>query len=172
MRGEGGMKVAIYCRVSTPDQSLENQLPVLTHLCQQRGWEIYQTYQEEESAWVAGHQRELARLTEDARRGAFQGVVIWALDRLSREGALAILKLVDRFKGYGVKIISYQEPWTEAPGEIADVLYAITGWVAGMESKRRSERTKAGILRAKNEGKGKRGKDTIRRKRRWFKKPS
>ncbi len=49
--------------------------------------------------------------------------------------------------------MSYQEPWTEAPGEIGELLYALTGWVARMESQRRSERTKAGLARVKAQGK-------------------
>jgi DNA invertase Pin-like site-specific DNA recombinase len=53
----------------------------------------------------------------------------------------------------GVKIIPFQESWTEAPGDLADVLYAIAGWVARMESQRRSERTKAGLDRLKRSGK-------------------
>jgi len=72
---------------------------------------------------------------------------------LSREGVAAILNLVDRFKRYGVRVISLQESWTEAPGDMADLLYAITGWVANFESRRRSERTKAGLARALAEGK-------------------
>jgi len=60
---------------------------------------------------------------------------------------------VNNLKVYGVRVISYQEPWTEAPGEIGEVLYAIAGWVAKMESKRRSERTKAGLERALRQGK-------------------
>ena len=79
--------------------------------------------------------------------------MVWALDRLSREGAAAILNLIDTFKVYGVRVVSYQEAWTEAPGQIGEILYAITGWVARMESQRRSERTKAGIERARLEGK-------------------
>jgi DNA invertase Pin-like site-specific DNA recombinase len=97
-------------------------------------------------------------------------MLVWALDRLSREGSLAILSLVNRLKVYGVKVISYQESWTEAPGELAELLYALTGWVARMESQRRSERTKAGLARVKALGKrlgrplG--SKDKKRRKRR------
>ena len=79
--------------------------------------------------------------------------LVWALDRLSREGPTAILNLVNTFKRYGVRVISYHESWTEAPGEIGEILYAITGWVARMESQRRSERTKAGLARAAAEGK-------------------
>jgi DNA invertase Pin-like site-specific DNA recombinase len=80
-------------------------------------------------------------------------VLVWALDRLNREGALAILSLVQKLSTCGVKVLSYQESWTEAPGELAELLYALTGWVARMESQRRSERTKAGLARVKAQGK-------------------
>jgi DNA invertase Pin-like site-specific DNA recombinase len=76
-----------------------------------------------------------------------------SLDRLSREGSLAILQLVNKFSAKGVRVLSYQESWTEAPGEIGELLYALTGWVARMESQRRSERTKAGLARIKAQGK-------------------
>ncbi|MFC1988597.1 recombinase family protein [Chloroflexota bacterium] len=79
--------------------------------------------------------------------------IIWALDRLSREGSAAILNLVNTLKLYGVKVISYQKSWPEAPGELGELLFAIAGWVAGMESQRRSERTKAGLARAIASGK-------------------
>ena len=92
-------------------------------------------------------------MIEDARKRKFQAVMVWALDRLSREGALAILSLVQKLSANGVKVLSYQESWTEAPGEMAELLYALTGWVARMESQRRSERTKAGLIRVKAQGK-------------------
>ena len=75
----------------------------------------------------------LANLIADARRRRFQCVLAWALDRLSREGALAILSLIQKLSACGVKVLSYQESWTEAPGELAELLYALTGWVARME---------------------------------------
>ncbi len=146
------MKVALYARVSTEEQYQENQLPQLEAFAHTCGWDIVETYSEQETAWRAGHQAELARLLTDARRGHFQIVLCWALDRLTREGSAAILNLVNTLKGYGVKVVSLQESWTEAPGELAEVLYAIAGWVARMESQRRSERTKAGMARVKEFG--------------------
>ena len=146
------MRVALYVRVSSDEQSVENQLIQLKAWVTSRGWEIVAIYQESESAWKAGHQAELARLKADAAKRKFDAVLVWALDRLSREGALAILQLVSTLKICGVKVISFQESWTEAPGELAEVLYAIAGWVARMESQRRSERTKAGLERLKAEG--------------------
>lgn len=162
------MKAVLYLRVSTTEQDASNQLPALEDYAKRHNLKIAKIYRENESAWKNGHQAELTRLLEDSRHGRFQVVLVWALDRLSREGALAILSLVDNLKRHGVRVISYQESWTEAPGELADILYAITGWVAKTESQRRSERTKAGMERAMREGKpvGKRGPDKRKRIRR------
>ena len=147
------MKVCIYSRVSTGQQDTTNQSVVLSEWARQRGFEVVKVYEEEESAWRNGHHRELANLIADARRRRFQCVLVWALDRMSREGALAILSLVQKLSACGVRVLSYQESWTEAPGELAELLYALTGWVARMESQRRSERTKAGLARVKAQGK-------------------
>jgi putative DNA-invertase from lambdoid prophage Rac len=146
-------RAVIYTRVSTHDQNTDNQTEVLEQWASQRGFELVEVYQEQESAWKAGHQRELARLMTNAQRGRFQHVLVWALDRVSREGPLAILQTVHKFTKWGVTVHSYQEPWTEAGGEMTDLLLAITGWVACYESQRRSERTKAGMARAQAAGK-------------------
>ena len=115
--------------------------------------------------------RELAKLVQDARRRKFDVVLTWSLDRLSRLGAAAILNLVNTLKP--VKVYSHEEAWTETPGIAGDLLFAISGWVAEMESQRRSERTRAGLARVKAQGRrlgrppG--SKDKRRRKRRqWF----
>jgi len=147
------MRASIYVRVSTGQQDTANQLLVLKDWAQQRGFEVTGVYGEEESAWKAGHQRELAHLQQDARKRKFDILLVWSLDRLSREGPLAILSLVNSLKINGVKVLSYQESWTEAPGELGEVLYALTGWVARTESQRRSERTRAGLARVKAQGK-------------------
>jgi len=164
-------KVAIYSRVSTGEQETANQTAILQEWAARRGFDIVAVYSEEESAWKAGHQHELARLMEDARKHRFDIVLVWALDRLTREGPLALLKLIDAFKRHGVRVFSYQEPWTEAPGELGDLLFAIVGWVARMESQRRSERTKAGMVRRARELGGQlpvRGKDKHKRKHRAY----
>jgi len=146
-------KAAIYLRVSSNEQNTANQLPALEEYARRWEYEVSKVYRENETAWRAGHQAELARLTEDAYKGKFKVLLVWSLDRLTREGPAAILNLVERFKSYGVKVLSLQESWTEAPGELGDLLYAIVGWVARMESQRRSERTKAALERLKAQGK-------------------
>jgi len=165
----------IYARVSTTQQELENQLQAINQFADGR-YHIVKIYQEEESAWRAGHQAQLKQLTKDARAGKLSVVLVWSLDRLTRGGALAILSIIHRLGSHGVKVISLQEPWTEAPGELAELLYAIAGWAARMESQRISERTKAGLARAAQQGhypgRPKGAKDTKRRKRRAARRPA
>lgn len=164
-------KAVIYCRVSTQEQNTDNQESVLIAWAKSRQFEVLKTYSENEGAWRAGHQKELQRLILDGSRRSFDVVLVWSLDRLSREGALSILMMVHKLRGYGISVLSYQEPWTEAPGELGELLFALSGWVARMESQRRSERTKAGIARKRKENNGAWGrpkgkKDSKKRKRR------
>jgi DNA invertase Pin-like site-specific DNA recombinase len=165
----------IYSRVSTNKQDADNQIKVLESWAKERGLEVIAVYTETETAWRDGHQQELARLVRDARKGRFHFVLVWALDRLSRLGSLSILSLIHKLASYGVKVHSHQESWTEAPGELAVILYAIAGWVARMESQRRSERTKAGLQRVRAAGvrlgRPPGSKDKKRRKRRSPRQP-
>jgi len=164
------MKTVIYCRVSTKTQETENQRLALEQFAVSHGYTIVKTYSESESAWRAGQQHELAKLRKDAKRGGFDTLLVWALDRLSREGPLKVLLLVQRFQLLGVKIISMQESWTQIDGDMTELFYALTAWVSKYESDRRSERTKAGMVRKAREcPEGRippRGKDKHKRKRR------
>lgn len=146
-------RAAVYVRVSTEEQSVENQLAAIREYAERRDFNIVAIYQESESAWKGNKQRELARLMRDAQRGKFTVCLVWALDRLSREGPLTILQRVHTLGGYGVDLISLHDSWTEMPSETKPLLYALMGWVAQQESKRISDRTKAGLERARAAGK-------------------
>ncbi len=147
------MKAAVYLRVSKQEQYAENQLPEIEQYCRVRGYEMT-TYTESESAWKNGHQIELARLLSDIRSGRkhYDVLVLWALDRLSRQGPLAVLTLIDSLKSQGVKVESLREPFTTLPYGFDSVIYSFLAWVAKFESDRRSERTRAGLARVKATG--------------------
>lgn len=145
-------KVVVYLRVSRQEQTVENQLPALQKWVADKGYELVEVYQENESAWKSGHQRELSRLFADLPKRKVDICLVWALDRLTREGIARIFEIINRLKRNGVRVISYQELWTEQSGPMADLLYAITAWVAEFESRRRSERTLAGLARALAQG--------------------
>jgi len=146
-------KVVIYLRVSGSEQTTDNQLPALQKWVSDRGHDLVEVYAENESAWKSGHQRELSRLFADLPKRKVDICLVWALDRLTREGIARIFEIVNRFKAHGIQVISYSESWTEQSGPMADLLYAITAWIAEFESRRRSERTLAGLARAIAEGK-------------------
>lgn len=161
------MKVAAYIRVSTDDQTTDNQLPAIKAWCEANHHELVKVYSEEQSAWKAGHQKELANLLYDlrVRRVKYDIICVWALDRLTREGISKIFDLMHSFKIYGCQVISVKESWTETSGMMTDLLYAVTAWVAEFESNRRSERVRAALARVRLNGTksgipiGKRGKD-------------
>ena len=176
------MKSVFYLRVSTKEQDYNNQLKPLQDFAAGRKWENVRIYAESESAWKQGQQHELEALKQAARRGEFDILLVWALDRLTRGGPAAILNLVAEFKNYGVKVISYQESWTEqVDSDTLPLFLSIAGWLAQMESKRRSERILAAAERTKDTGitpKGKKwgrppgrkdGPDVHRKRSRYFK---
>lgn len=149
------MKVAVYLRVSTKEQTAENQLPAIKAWCESRGYDLVEVYQETESAWRNGHQKELSRLLSDIRSGKrrYGVLVVWALDRLCRQGIAAVLQLVSTFEVHGCNVISIQESWTQDTGPMREMFIAMVAWAAKFESDRRSERTKAGLDTARAKGK-------------------
>jgi len=102
-------KAGILVRVSDPGQHTDNQLPDLLVWAERRGLEVAALYEFQESAWKGAHQKQLTQIYKDARTGKFQVLLVWALDRLSREGPLATLEIVHRLGQWGVQVWSYQE---------------------------------------------------------------
>lgn len=148
-----GKRCAVYLRVSTDDQHTENQMPALKELAERQGWKIVKVYSEEASAWRSGHQYELKELLIRASHHDYDVILVWSLDRLTREGIGSIMNLVNTFKGYGAELVSLQESWTmQGDPFMKDLLFSIVAWVAKFESDRRSERVKAGIERRRKKG--------------------
>ena len=148
------MKTALWTRVSTGEQQTQNQLSALREWAKNRGFEVVEecVYEVELSAWNGKQQPELKRALEDARLGKFEVMLVWALDRLSREGVEATLKAMRQFKERGVRVLSHQESWTDGPADMQELLASIFAWMAHQESQRRSERIRAGIERRKLAG--------------------
>lgn len=149
--------IAGYLRVSSKKQETDNQLPSIQAWAESHGYNTprLELYQENESAWVAGHQKELSRLLADLRTGKrkFDYLVVWSLDRLSRQGIAATLQLINSFEALGCKVVSIQESWVAESGPMREVFAAMAAWAAKFESDRRSERTRAGLERVKKSGK-------------------
>lgn len=144
------MRAVIYTRVSTADQTNENQLLQLRQLAEQRGYAVV----DELSETISGAKKrrpQLDRLMRGAHEGKYQVVLVWAMDRLGRSMHSTIQRILE-LDARGVRVVSLREPWLELGGPTRDLLISIFAWVAEQERRSIIERTNAGLQRAKREG--------------------
>ena len=150
------MKIAIYARVSKSDdsQDLQNQLEPLRDYANALKGKVIEEYVDSASGGGSADRVNFLRMLEDADKHKFDLVLVWALDRLSREGISNTLGYLDRLKRNGIALKSLQESWLDTRDEsLGQLLIAIFSWVASQERQRIVERTKAGLKRAKASGK-------------------
>lgn len=145
-------RALIWSRVSTTHQETENQLADLRALATRRGDQVVDVLEVEASASTGAHRDYLRTVLHRAHRGEVDTLLVWALDRLSREGVEATVRAVRQLEQAGCQVVSYQEPWTASMGEARDLVLAVVAWVAQMESRRRGERVRAGLARRKAAG--------------------
>lgn len=110
------MRVAIHARVSTSDkgQDPRNQLLELRRYSEGKAnCAPIVEYVEQETATGKKRRPVFDQMLQDAERGRFEVLVIWAIDRLSREGPLKTMLLLDRMHRAGVKVKSLKEPWLD-----------------------------------------------------------
>ena len=145
---------AIYARVSTSDQSNENQVLQLRQFALSQGWEVVLEYSDEVSGAKSERERPAFRAMFDAAsKRTFDILLFWSLDRLSREGVLPTLQYLNRLTSYGIAWRSYTEQYIDSCGIFSDVVVSIMAAIARQERVRRSERTRAGLARARANGK-------------------
>jgi DNA invertase Pin-like site-specific DNA recombinase len=148
------MRCALYVRVSTGQQATENQEHALREFAQRQGWVIAQVYSDEISGGKSERQRSGFRAMLDAAsRREFDLVLFWALDRFSREGVLPTLTYLQRLDSHGVAWRSYSEQYLDSTGMFKDAVISIMATIAKQERLRLGERTRAGLARARREGK-------------------
>jgi DNA invertase Pin-like site-specific DNA recombinase len=87
-----------------------------------------------------------------ASRREFDFLATWALDRLSREGVVKTFEHIKVLRGYGIQYISYSEPHFRTTGPAGELMIAVAAWIAEQEHKRISERTIAGLAKARRQG--------------------
>jgi len=148
---------AIWLRVSTDEQDAQNQIAAITRFCDAHNLVIVKRYEISDTAWNGGkdgglYQRTLKQAQDDAWKGEFRAVVVWALDRITRGGAEDTLRLVRTFDQRGATLLSVEESWLNTSSEVKDVLVAFAGWMAQQESKRRSQRVKASVEKRRAAG--------------------
>jgi len=145
------MKIALYSRVSTDGQDATNQRLQLREYAKQQGWTVAHEYVDVASGGRADREQ-LQAMLADAGKHRFDACFVWSIDRLSREGAFATLAYLQRLSAVGVKFVSYSEPFISTLGPLGDGIIALLGCFAKMEKDRLRERTLAGLVKARSQG--------------------
>ena len=144
-------RVAIYARVSTSDQSTDPQLLDLRRYVSERGWTSFKEYTDNGISGTTDSRPALNELMNDARKRRFNGVLVWRFDRFARSTRHLILAL-EEFRNLGIDFVSYQEN-VDTSSPLGGAIFTIISAVAQLERDIIAERVKAGLRRARANGK-------------------
>jgi len=147
------MRVAVYHRPEkeVSEEETARQLHELEEFCKARNLEISQRYLELPSA--DNRQRPVfVQLMKDASKKRFDVLVVWSFRNFRRFSGLKDVRYINYLKELGIRFISYKESFFDTATSYSDILSPMFEWIADEEAKTISERTKAGIERAKREG--------------------
>lgn len=146
------MNVGIYCRVSTDKQENENQLLQLREFVTKHGWLIRAEYIDVVTGSGKRLRPQFDNMMLAASQRQFDILLFWKLDRLSREGVAKTVLILERLESCGVHWRSFTEPFLDSCGIMRDVVISIMATLAKQERLVLSERTKAGLQRARKNG--------------------
>jgi len=145
----GGLRAAIYARVSTADQqTIPEQVRQLEELAKRRGWKIVRTVREVASGAAKRAKRD--ELLDAARRREFDAILVWKLDRWGRSVA-DLVATINELTSLGVAFVSF----TEALDLSTPSGRALAGMLAVFAELERDlirERVRAGLERARRDG--------------------
>jgi DNA invertase Pin-like site-specific DNA recombinase len=145
-------RAAIYVRVSTDRQTVENQLRELRQIGERRGWEVVKEYQD---PGISGSKRRdgrpgLDEMLKDAQRRRFDVVMAWAIDRLGRS-LIDLLGTIQALEACGVDLyLDQQAIDTTTPA--GKLMFQVTGAFAEFERSMIRQRVRAGLKRAVERG--------------------
>ena len=146
-------KVVIYARVSTLDQTVDNQLIELRDHCSKMGWEIVKEYTDEGLSGTLSREKRpaLNAMIKDGYRKKFDTVVCWDISRIGRSMKELVLFLSD-MKDRGIGICSVRQGF-DTSTSMGEITFQFVGILSSWEREMIRERTLAGLERAKSEGK-------------------
>lgn len=148
------IKAAIYARVSLRDgrQDVENQLRLLREYAQREGLDVVTEFIDHGTGGN-GNRDQFKAMFDAATKRRFSLLLFFSLDRLSREGTLQTLQYLQRLTACGVGYRSLTETYLDSMGPFSDVVISLLSCIARQERLRVSERTIAGLMRVRAQGK-------------------
>ena len=149
-------RAALYVRVSTDHQSVDNQLQELGQIAERRGWTVVATYRDAGISGAKGRDKRpgLDAMLKDAGRRKFDIVMAWAIDRLGRS-LIDLLRTIQDLEAVGVDLyLDQQHLDTTTP--TGKLLFQVTGAFSEFERAMIRQRVRAGLnaVRAKIERDG------------------
>jgi DNA invertase Pin-like site-specific DNA recombinase len=144
------MRVGIYARVSTKDQSCELQLRDLRSYCAARQLAIVREYVDVGQSGTKDSRPQLNELMADARKRKLDVVIVWRFDRFARS-TRHLLAALEEFRGLGIGFISYQEN-IDTSTPLGQAIFTIISAIAELERGLICERVSAGIQNARAKG--------------------
>jgi DNA invertase Pin-like site-specific DNA recombinase len=144
-----GKRAVLYTRISTGDQRAETQLYDLRELANQRRYEIVREYTDTISG-AKPKRPGLDQLLADARRHRFDVVLVAAFDRVARN-VRHLLEVLDELNRLNIEFVSLREN-IDTGGPLGRAMVVIVGAIAELEKSLIVERVRAGMRRAKLEG--------------------
>jgi DNA invertase Pin-like site-specific DNA recombinase len=143
-------RVALYCRVSTVDQHPETQLCELRQFAANKGFQVVGEYIDHGYCGARARRPGLDRMMDDAQRHKFDVLLVWACDRLARS-TKHLLQTIDELNGMGIQFLSQREA-IDTEGPLGRAIIVIVSAMAELERCIIIERVKAGMRRARLEG--------------------
>src|SRR6516164_5272645 len=146
-------RAALYLRVSTDKQTVENQRTALTAIAERRGWQIVTTYTDAGISGAKGRKDRpgLDRMLKDASRRRFDVVMAWAIDRLGRS-LIDLLGTIQGLEAAGVDLFLEQQA-IDTTTPAGKLMFQVTGAFAEFERSMIRQRVNAGLRRAVEQGK-------------------
>src|SRR6516165_7060990 len=144
-------RVAIYARVSTTDQTCDNQLRDLHEYCRARGWDQVAEYVDEGISGTTERRPALDELMAAVRKRRVVVVVVAAFDRFGRS-VRHLVETLELFRHLGNEFSSLREQ-IDTGSPLGQAVFTIIAAIAQLERSLIVERVKAGLRRARAEGK-------------------
>jgi DNA invertase Pin-like site-specific DNA recombinase len=148
-----GKRVAIYLRVSTDGQTVENQRRELKAAAKRHGWQVVETFADEGISGAKGRDKRpgLNKLLLGVARRDFDLVAAWSVDRLGRS-LQHLISILGEIHAKGVGLYLHQQGLdTTTPA--GEAMFQMLGVFAQFERAMIRERVNAGLARARAQGK-------------------
>lgn len=147
------LRVAIYARVSTEDQTLAQQIKEVKDGLQNLNYKLVATFKDKQTGTGKKKRKEFEKMMLAASKAEFDLIAFRDLYRFSREGIQNTLGYLNKLESWGVKIKSIREPYLDTSNELMkSIMIAALSYFAAYEAQRNSDNTKAALAHKKRQG--------------------